>query len=164
LFQVISARVRASPRDEDKGHHSDNGGEYTPVSKFATARGIAVHRSAPYAPQANGIAERANRTIFEMAHTTLVQSVFPNTFWAEAVSYAAAIHDRLPQEGGMSPFEKLYGHEPSVNKFRPFECLPYVSQNGIKRKKLGSKSIPCILLATLEHGNYRVYDLAAKKV
>jgi cobalamin biosynthesis protein CobT len=33
-----------------------------------------------------------------------------------------------------------------------------------KRKKLDSKSILCILLATLQHGNYRVYDLATKKV
>jgi transposase InsO family protein len=57
-----------------KAVHSDNGGEYTPVAKFATGRGIAVHRSAPYAPQANGIAERANRTIFEMARMTFVQS------------------------------------------------------------------------------------------
>jgi transposase InsO family protein len=104
-----------------KAVHSDNGGEYTPVAKFATGRGITVHLSAPYAPQANGIAERANRTIFEMARTTLVQSGLPNTFWAEAVSNAAAIRNRLPQAGGMSPFEKLYGHKPSVNKFRPLD-------------------------------------------
>jgi transposase InsO family protein len=43
-----------------KAVHSDNGGEYTPVAKFAARRGIAVHRSVPYTPQANGIAERAN--------------------------------------------------------------------------------------------------------
>jgi hypothetical protein len=147
-----------------KAVHSDNGREYTPVAKFATGRGIAVHRSAPYAPQANGIAERANRTIFEVARATLVQSGLPNTFWAEAVSDAAAIHNRLPQAGGMSPFEKLYGRKPSVKKFRPFGCLAYVCQHESKRKKLDSKSIPYILLATLEHGNYRVYDLATKKV
>jgi transposase InsO family protein len=30
-----------------KAVHSDNGGEYTLVAKFATGRGIAVHRSSP---------------------------------------------------------------------------------------------------------------------
>jgi hypothetical protein len=30
--------------------------------------------------------------------------------------------------------------------------------------KLDSKSIPCIIRATLEHGNYHVYDMATKKV
>jgi Integrase core domain/GAG-pre-integrase domain len=37
-----------------KAVHSDSGGEYNPVAKFATSRGIAVHRSAPYELQANG--------------------------------------------------------------------------------------------------------------
>jgi hypothetical protein len=41
------------------------------------------------------------------------------------VSNAAAIHNRLPQAGGVSPFEKLFGRKPSVNKFRPFGCLAY---------------------------------------
>jgi hypothetical protein len=39
-----------------------------------------------------------------------------------------------------------------------------VSQHKSKRKKPDSKSIPCILLANLEHGNYRAYGLATKKV
>jgi hypothetical protein len=64
----------------------------------------------------------------------------------------------------MSTFEKLYGRKPSVNKFCPFGCLAYVFQHESKRKKLDSMSIPCILLATLEHGNYRIYDVATKKV
>jgi hypothetical protein len=64
----------------------------------------------------------------------------------------------------MSSFEKLYGRKQSVNKFRPFGCLAYVFQHGNKRKKLDSKLIPCILVAKLEHGNYRVYDLTTKSV
>jgi hypothetical protein len=91
-----------------------------------------------------------------MARTTLSHSGLPQSFWAEAVSNAAAIHNRHPQAGGVSPFEKLFGRKPSVNKFRPFVCLSYVFQHESKRKKLDSKSIPCILLSTLEHGNYRV--------
>jgi hypothetical protein len=99
-----------------------------------------------------------------MSRTTLVQSGLPNTFWTEAVSNAAAIHNRLPQAEGISTFEKLYGRKPSAKKFRPCGCLAYVFQLEIKRKKLDSKSIPCILLTTLEHGNYRVNDMATKKV
>jgi transposase InsO family protein len=47
--------------------HSENRGEFTLVAKFAARNGIVVYHSAPYTPQANGIAERTNRTIFEMA-------------------------------------------------------------------------------------------------
>jgi transposase InsO family protein len=100
FFKIFLREFERRQETKIKAVHSDNGGEYTPVAKFATGRGIAVHRSAPSAPQANGIAERANRTIFEMARTTLIQSGLPKTFWAEAVSNAAAIHNRLPQAGG----------------------------------------------------------------
>jgi hypothetical protein len=64
----------------------------------------------------------------------------------------------------MSPFEKLYGRKPSENKFRPFGCLAYLFQHEINCKKPDNKSIPCILRATLENGNYRAYDLATRKV
>jgi hypothetical protein len=119
---VVSSHFSASSSAAKiKDVHTDNGGEYTPVVKFATGS-IAVHGSAPYAQKANGIAERANRTIFEMARTTFVQSGLPNSFWAEAVNNAAAIYNRLPQEEEVSQFENLYGRKPSVNKFRPFGC------------------------------------------
>jgi hypothetical protein len=64
----------------------------------------------------------------------------------------------------MSSSGKLFGRNPSVNKFRPFGCLVRDFKHERTRKKLDSKSILCILLATLEHGYYRVFDLAAKKV
>jgi transposase InsO family protein len=40
-----------------KAIHSENGGEYASVAKFALELGISVHRSAPYTSQSNGIAE-----------------------------------------------------------------------------------------------------------
>jgi transposase InsO family protein len=103
VLACVKSFLREFERPQEtkiKAVHSDNGGEYTTVAKFATGRSIAVHRSAPYALQDNGIAEGANRTIFEMARTTLVQFGLPNTFWTETVSNTAAIHNRLPQAGG----------------------------------------------------------------
>jgi Integrase core domain/GAG-pre-integrase domain len=78
-FKSFMRELEHRQETKIKAVHSDNGGEYSPVAKFATGRGISVHRSAPYAPQSNGIVERANRTIIEMARTTLVQSGLPNT-------------------------------------------------------------------------------------
>jgi IS30 family transposase len=49
--------------------HSENGGEYAPVASYALKLGISVHRSAPYTPQSDGIAERQNRSIFDMARS-----------------------------------------------------------------------------------------------
>jgi hypothetical protein len=60
-----------------KCFHSDNGGEYTPVEKYAKQAGIVVTRSAPYTPQSNGVAECMNRTLIESVRTTLLQSGLP---------------------------------------------------------------------------------------
>jgi transposase InsO family protein len=63
-----------------KSIHSDNGGEYTPVERYAKSKGIEVTRSAPYVPQSNGIEERMNRTILEAVRTTLAQSGLKTSF------------------------------------------------------------------------------------
>jgi transposase InsO family protein len=106
-----------------KAIHSDNGGEYASVAIYALQLGISVHRSAPYTPQSNGVAERQNRSIFEMALTTLTASGIPPTYWVESVKNAVYIRNRIPDAGGFSPFEKLFGRVPSISKLRPFGCL-----------------------------------------
>ena len=48
---------------------SDNGKEYTSnqFNQFCEEAGIEHQLTAPYTPQQNGVSERKNRTIFEMA-------------------------------------------------------------------------------------------------
>ncbi|GJY13913.1 putative ribonuclease H-like domain-containing protein [Tanacetum coccineum] len=46
-------------------------------------------------PQQNGVAERKNKTLIEAAKTMLADSFLPNTFWAEAVSTACYVLNRV---------------------------------------------------------------------
>ena len=163
-FKVFHREFERLHTTTIKAIHSDNGGEYAPVAKYALQLGISVHRSAPYTPQSNGIAERQNRSIFEMARTTLNASGLPPTYWVESVKNAVYIRNRLPDAGGVSPFEKLFGRAPSMSKLRPFGCLAYMLLNESKRKKLDIKSKKCILLANLDYGNYRLLELTTRKV
>lgn len=77
---------------------SDNGGEFVNArfDKLFEECGIARQLTVPYTPQQNGVAERANRTIGEMARSMLVHSGLPEALWAEAVSTAVYLRNRSP--------------------------------------------------------------------
>nr|CAD1824673.1 unnamed protein product [Ananas comosus var. bracteatus] len=76
----------------------NRGGEYTSknLDKFCEDEGIHRQLTAAYSPQQNGIAERKNRTIVEMARSMLKEKGLPNEFWAEAVNTAVYIQNRCP--------------------------------------------------------------------
>ncbi|GJR95364.1 putative ribonuclease H-like domain-containing protein [Tanacetum coccineum] len=57
--------------------------------------GIKREYSVARTPQQNGVAERKNRTLIEAARTMLANSKLPTTFWAEAVSTACYVQNRV---------------------------------------------------------------------
>jgi transposase InsO family protein len=70
---------------------SDNGKEYfnTMLSDFFRENGIVHQSSCPNTPQQNGVAERKNRHLLEVARALLFSSKVPNYLWGEAVLTAA---------------------------------------------------------------------------
>jgi transposase InsO family protein len=70
---------------------SDNGSEFknTQVDDYLDEEGIKHEFSAPYAPQQNGVAERKNRTLIEMARTMLDEYKTSDRFGMK--SYASHI-------------------------------------------------------------------------
>ncbi|XP_022849751.1 uncharacterized protein LOC111371808 [Olea europaea var. sylvestris] len=58
-------------------------------------------------PQQNGVAERKNRTIVEMARSMLKGKGLPNLYWAEAVNTAVYILNRSPTKAvrNKTPYE-----------------------------------------------------------
>jgi hypothetical protein len=84
--------------------------------KFVKSQGIEHNPTAGYSPQSNGIAERMNRTLFEMACTMLDASGAPLELWADAVLSACHICNRLPSRtlDGKSPFEAWNGQNPPL--------------------------------------------------
>ncbi|GJU03236.1 putative ribonuclease H-like domain-containing protein [Tanacetum coccineum] len=105
---------------------SDNGTEFKnrDMLEFCGNKGIKQEYSNARTPQQNGVAERMNRTLIEAARTMLADSLLPTTFWAEAVSTACYIFNRVrvtkPQN--KTPYELLFGHKPIISYIRPFGC------------------------------------------
>ncbi|GJZ30129.1 putative ribonuclease H-like domain-containing protein [Tanacetum coccineum] len=75
----------------------DNGTEFKNKDfiEFCGSKGIKREYSNARTPQQNGVAERKNRTLIEAARTMLADSFLPNTFWAEAVSTACYVLNRV---------------------------------------------------------------------
>jgi transposase InsO family protein len=68
---------------------SDNGTEFkNSFHKLLEEEGIKHEFSSPYTPQQNGVVERKNRTLLDMARTMLDEYKTPDRFWAEVINTA----------------------------------------------------------------------------
>src|SRR5271156_5454190 len=63
---------------------------------FLAGRGIKHQFTVPYTPQQNGVAERKNRSLMEMARCMVKSQQLPHAFWLEAVMCAAYVLNRCP--------------------------------------------------------------------
>ncbi|GJX05124.1 putative ribonuclease H-like domain-containing protein [Tanacetum coccineum] len=115
----------------------------------------------------NGVAERMNRTLIEAARTMLADSLLPTTFWAEAVSTACYIFNRVrvtkPQN--KTPYELLFGHKPIISYIRPFGCHVTILDTLSVLGKFDEKCDEGFLVGySLNSKAFRVYNLVTKKV
>ncbi|KAH0645930.1 hypothetical protein KY284_033814 [Solanum tuberosum] len=89
---------------------TNNGGEYKNdlFQKNCEENGIVRHFTVRNTPQQNGVAERMNRTLLEKVRCMLSNAGLGKEFWAEAITYACHLINRLPSAaiGGKTPLEK----------------------------------------------------------
>ena len=113
---------------------SDNGTEFKNASfaSFCAERGIEHQFSSPHVPQQNGVVERKNRTLVEMARTMLDEYSTSRRFWAEAIATACHIANRvfLRPSLGKTPYELRFGRKPSVSHFRVFGSKCFILKTG----------------------------------
>src|SRR5690606_24744027 len=90
--------------------------------------GIVHQTSCPYTPQQNGVAERKNRHLMEVARSMMFHSNVPKRFWSDAVQTACYLINRVPTKilKNMSPFEVLNKNKPHIDHLRVFGCLSIV--------------------------------------
>ncbi|GJT27333.1 retrovirus-related pol polyprotein from transposon TNT 1-94 [Tanacetum coccineum] len=67
-------------------------------------------------PQQNGVVERRNHTLVEVAHTMLIFSRLPEFLWAEAISTACFTQNRsiIHTRYNKTPYELLHDRKPNV--------------------------------------------------
>nr|GEU44869.1 zinc finger, CCHC-type [Tanacetum cinerariifolium] len=78
-------------------------------------------------PQHNGLAEQMNRTLLNKVRCLLIQSGFPDSFWAEATVMAAHLINRSPSTTleKKTPMDLWSGHLTNYKMLRIFGCVAY---------------------------------------
>lgn len=141
---------------------SDNGKEYRndTFDKYLKQHGIERRLTVTHTPEQNGIAERKNRTLAEMARCLLIQSGLSPSFWGEAINTANYIRNRCPSSSlnGKTPFEKWNGRIPNVKHLREFGCKTFVLIRGGNRDKFQPRSKEGILVGYSEQSKaFRIW-------
>ena len=97
-FEMFKILVENESENKIKQIRSDNGGEYVnnKFKSFCEYHGIKREMTNRYTPQQNGIVERKNRTLVEMARCMIQSKNLPLFLWAEAVNIASHVLKRSP--------------------------------------------------------------------
>jgi len=159
----IMRAAEVESRRRLKGTRTDRGGEFNSaaVVTFCSERGIKHSTTAPYTPQQNGVVERRNQIVVEMARCLLKTMNVPARFSGEAVLTAVYVLNRSSTKSlnEQTPYEAWFGKKPGVRHLRTFGCKAYAKRVGPGVNKLADRTTPGVFLG-YERGTkgYRVYD------
>ncbi|CAN0920860.1 Retrovirus-related Pol polyprotein from transposon TNT 1-94 [Linum grandiflorum] len=147
---------------------SDNGGEFvnSDFKNFCEDLGIEHEFSAPRTPQQNGVVERKNRTLIEIARTMLNDYGLSTKFWGEAVNTACYIINRvlIRSKLNKTPYEIWNNRKPSIGYFKPFGCKCFILNTTWENLMLSlMKAFFLVILVIVVPIEFTINDLRRSK-
>jgi transposase InsO family protein len=142
---------------------SDNGTEFknSQIEGFLEDEGIKHEFSSPYTPQQNGVVERKNRTLLDMARTMLDEYKTLDRFWTEAINTVCYsinwlyLHRILKK----TSYELLTDKKPNVSYFRVFGSKCFILVKRGRKSKFAPKAVEGFLLGYDSNTRaYRVFN------
>ncbi|GJS12743.1 retrovirus-related pol polyprotein from transposon TNT 1-94 [Tanacetum coccineum] len=123
---------------------TDNGTEFVnqTLCDYYEKVGISHETFVALSSQQNGVVERRNRTLIEVAHTMLIYAKAPLFLWAEAVATACYTQNRsiIRLRHGKTPYDLLNDKLPDLYFFHVFGALCYPTNDSENLGKLQPKA------------------------
>ena len=168
VFKRFSSRASTNFGVKIKHIRSDNGTEFknSGLDDYLDELGITHELSAPYTPQQNGIVERKNRTLVEMARTMLDEYKTPHRFWIDAIDTACHIINRvyLHKFFKKTAYELLTDKKPNVSYFKVFGAKCWI-RDPHHNSKFAPKAHEGFMLGYGKDSHtYRVFNNVLHKV
>jgi transposase InsO family protein len=124
---------------------SENGTEFknSQIEGFLEEEGIKHEFSSPYTPQQNGVVERKNRTLLDMARTMLDEYKTLDRFWAEAINTVCYSINRLYLHRILkkTSYELLTSKKLNVSYFRVFGSKFFILIKKGRSSKFAPKAV-----------------------
>nr|GEV46514.1 retrovirus-related Pol polyprotein from transposon TNT 1-94 [Tanacetum cinerariifolium] len=118
-------------------------------------------------PQQNGVVERRNRTLIEVARTMLTFANLPLFLWAEAIATACFTQNRsiIHKRFDKTPYELMNKRKPKIKFFRVFECRCYLFNDYEDVGKLKVKGdIGVFVGYSKESAAFIIYNKRTRKI
>ncbi|XP_043705360.1 uncharacterized protein LOC122655212 [Telopea speciosissima] len=137
------------------------------ISDFCVASGMIHQSSCSYTPEQNGVAERKNIHIFEVARTIMFHMHVLKHFWCEGVLTAYYLINRMPSSvlANKSSFSIIFPGQPIFRlPPRVFGCVYFVQNIHVNSDKLSPRFAKCIFLDySCTQKGYKYYDPVAHR-
>ncbi|XP_059635284.1 uncharacterized protein LOC132277441, partial [Cornus florida] len=169
IFTKFCKRVENEKECKIKSIRSDRGREFDnqDVERFCDENGYNHNLSAPRTPQQNGVVERKNRSLQEMARTMLNEHNSPRSLWAEAVSTSCYVINRviIRKLLNKTPYDLWNKRKPNIGYFKVFGCKCFVLNDKDNLGKFEPKSDEGIFLGYSSRSKaFRVFNKRTRVV
>lgn len=175
IFRRFNSMIQTQFQTKVQILKTDNALEYfkSTLGSFLLDQGILHISSCAHTPQQNGVAERKNRHLLEVARSLMFSSNLPKHFWGDAILTSAYLINRMPSRvlKFQSPHQVLLQHYPhstflsSPIPLKSFGCTAFVHIPPQFRSKLDPQSIKCIFLGySPNQKGYKCYSPTTKRI
>ena len=143
-FKIFKTMIELQTCQHICAIQSDRGGEFLSLefTKLCESTSIVRQLTNANTLEQNGVAERANRKLLEMARSMTAVSITPRFLWTEVINTAAFIINRSPTiaNSQVTPFHRFFGTVPDISFLRIFDSKVHVWIEKSNRDKLDAKT------------------------